>query len=388
LQRIKGDLHLTDTQLGLLSGIAFAAFYSILGIPLARWADRGNRVAIISLCATLWSIMVSLCGAASSFWQLLVIRMGVAVGESGCVPPANSLIADYFSRAQRPRAMAIYMLGPSLSMVIGYFAAGWLSELYGWRAMFVMLGLPGLLPAVLAGLTLREPRRAPGGVLHESASAKPAKLTHILPVLWSNPTFRHLLLFFSIVYFFGYGILQWQPAFFIRSYGMSTSAIGMWFALIYGVGGMLGTFLGGELAARFAANDEQRQLKTAALLYAAFAPISAMIYVEHQLPISLALMGLSSFATAATVGPLLATVQTLVPAHLRALSIAILYLFANLIGLGAGPLAAGALSDALRMTAGDESLRYALLILSPGYLWGSWHLWRAGTSIERDLIAA
>src|SRR5688500_18999239 len=158
LQDIKVDLSLSDTQLGLLSGIAFALFYSVMGIPIARWADRGNRVLIISATASLWSVMVALCGFAGSFIQLLLIRIGIAVGEAGCIPPAHSLIADHFSRAERPRAVSIYMLGTPISIIIGYFLAGWLNELYGWRATFVILGLPGVAIAALAWLTLREPR--------------------------------------------------------------------------------------------------------------------------------------------------------------------------------------------------------------------------------------
>src|SRR5688500_3715382 len=149
LQDIKVDLSLSDTQLGLLSGIAFALFYSVMGIPIARWADCGNRVTIITLTTALWSAAVALCGLAGSFGQLMLIRIGVAVGEAGCIPPAHSLIADYFTRAERPRAVSIYMLGASFAVVIGYFGAGWLNEFYGWRVTFMLLGLPGLVLAAL-----------------------------------------------------------------------------------------------------------------------------------------------------------------------------------------------------------------------------------------------
>jgi len=160
LQNIKLDLHLTDTQLGFLSGIAFALFYGVMGIPIARWADRGNRITIIATTTALWSVAVSLCGVAANFTQLLLIRVFVAVGEAGCIPPAQSLIADYFPRAERPRAIGIYMLGGSVSVVIGYTLAGWLNQLYGWRATFIMIGLPGVALAALARFTLREPRIA------------------------------------------------------------------------------------------------------------------------------------------------------------------------------------------------------------------------------------
>jgi MFS family permease len=139
LQNIKADLHLSDTQLGVLSGLAFAVFYSVMGIPIARWADRGNRVVIISITTALWSAAVALCGLAGSFWQFAAISVGVAVGEAGCIPPAHSLIADYFTRAERARALSVYSLGGPLSMLIGYFLAGWLTEMYGWRVMFMMI---------------------------------------------------------------------------------------------------------------------------------------------------------------------------------------------------------------------------------------------------------
>lgn len=150
LQDIKVDLVLSDTQLGLLTGIAFAVFYSVMGIPIARWADRGNRVTIISLTTGLWSVAVAICAAAANFTQLLFMRMGVAIGEAGCYPPALSLISDYFDRSERPRAVAYYMLGPPLALVMGYFSAGWLNEYYGWRTTFLLLGVPGVVLAVLA----------------------------------------------------------------------------------------------------------------------------------------------------------------------------------------------------------------------------------------------
>lgn len=389
LQDIKTDLALTDTQLGFLSGIAFAAFYSLMGIPIARWADRGDRVTIITVTTALWSVAVSACGIAGNFMQLMLIRIGVAVGEAGCIPPAHSLIADFFSREQRPRAVATYMLGWPLSVVIGYFLAGWLNELYGWRITFMLLGFPGLVLAPLAWFTLREPRRARAaqGVSKDASTASQPTLKEVLAILWSSKTFRHLLFSFSIAYFFGYGILQWQPAFFIRSYGLQTGTLGSWFAVIWGVGGLLGIYWGGELAARLAANNERLQLKATAAAYAGFAILSAGIYLSNSHYLALGLLAVATVGLNMTNGPLFATIQTLVPERMRAVSIAVIFLFANLIGMGLGPLAAGALSDALRPWFGEESLRYALLTLCPGYLWGAWHLWRASRTVTSDVEA-
>jgi MFS transporter, Spinster family, sphingosine-1-phosphate transporter len=284
-------------------------------------------------------------------------------------------------------------------MFIGYFLAGWLNEFYGWRTMFLMLGLPGLIPAAVAWFTLREPRLGkPTTKIASSFAATPLSqpetpasssaqpsLKEVCLTLWANATFHHLLFFFSVVYFFGYGILQWQPAFFFRSYGLRSGELGTWFAIIYGLGGILGTYWGGELASRYAANNERVQLKVIAVGYGCSGVLSAFVYLSRNHYVAFGLMGLAAVASAATTGPLFATIQTLVPQRMRAMSIAIIYLFANLIGLGLGPLAAGALSDALRPVFAEESLRYALLALCPGYLWGAWHLWRASRTVTGDL---
>jgi MFS transporter, Spinster family, sphingosine-1-phosphate transporter len=385
MQDVKSDLGLSDTQLGLLTGIAFAFFYSVMGIPIARWADRGNRVTIISVTAALWSAAVALCATAASFVQMLLLRIGVAVGEAGCHPPAFSLIADYFSRAERPRAIARYMLGWPLALLIGNFAAGWLNQLYGWRATFVIIGAPGIAIALLAAFTLREPRRATGAMAQRTDRAEPA-LKDVLRTLWSSVPYRHLLICFSLSYFFGNGILQWQPAFFVRSHALETGALGTWFALIYGLGGLLGTWMGGELAARYAANNEGLQLKALSVLYGLLALLGASVYLAPDRGLALAVLTLAAFGNAAVNGPLFAATQTLVPAHMRAVSIAIVLFCSNLIGLGLGPLAVGMLSDALRVAFGEESLRYALLAMCPGYLWCAWHLWRAGRAVTAAVV--
>lgn len=394
LQNIKVDFHASDTELGFLSGIAFAFFYSVMGFPIAYWADRGNRVTIISLTAALWSLMVVFTGRAANFTQLLLVRVGSAVGESGLMPPANSLIPDYFDRAERPRAVAIYMLGGSLSNVFGYFIAGWLNQIYGWRLMFMILGAPGIVLAAVTALTLREPRRttkkraaATGPAVSapvETPLARPT-IKQVWATLWRCTTFRHLLFCFSVVSFFGYGIAQWVPAFFIRSFGLKSGELGTWLALIYGLGGALGMYLGGTLASRRAAKNESAQLKALAVVVSCFGVLSAFVYLSTNVYVAFGLLGLGYIAFATAYGPLFATVQTLVPQNMRAMSIAVIYFFANLIGLGLGPLMAGALSDALRPILGGESLRYALLALCPGYIWAGWHLALASRSVSRDL---
>jgi len=401
LQNIKADLSLSDTQLGFLSGIAFALIYAIMNIPVARWADRGNRVTIITLMTVLSSAAVALCGATSTFLQLLVVRIGVAVGEGGSVPPAHSLIADYFTRTERPRAVTRYMLGYPLSVVFGYFVGGWLNQFYGWRATFMMLGLPGLALAAWARLSLREPRRSrpatdaatkvppstrsqPGGT---SSSIPPPSIREVAVTLWVNTTFRQLLFSVSVNSFFAYGFVQWVPAFFTRKYGLTSGELGTWLAGIQGLGGLMAYYLGGEWASRYAANNERRQLKAMASVTASFGIVSVFIYLSPNLHLAFGLLVIATVGGLMINGPLFALIQTLVPQRMRATAVALIFLFANLIG-GLGPWAVGALSDALRPLVGEDSLRYSLLALCPGFFWSAWHFWRGSKTVADDVETA
>jgi predicted MFS family arabinose efflux permease len=390
LEEIKHDLVLTDTQLGLLSGLAFALFYAVMGLPIARWADRGNRVTIISVTAGLWSVAVVLCGAAGNFVQLLLARVCVGIGEAGCVPPAHSLIADYFSRAERPRATSLYTLSGSIAFIIGYFATGWLNQVFDWRMVFAIIGLPGIALAAIAWFTLKEPRTGlpmPSGRQADAHEPVPP-VREVLVTLARIPAFRHLLVCFSIWYFFGYGLMQWQPTFFIRSHGLDTGMIGTVFALIIGVAGVVGTLVGGELATRLAAGNERRQLHFGACAFVIFAIFTGCAFLAPSAGLAFAALAVANLGGNLAHGPMLSTIQTLVPPRMRAMSMAIIYLFANMIGLGLGPLAAGMLSDGLVPMFGAESLRYALLALCPGYFWAALHLWLASRKVESDIARA
>jgi len=387
LQEVRADLQMTDTQLGLLTGIAFAIFYSLLGIPIARWADRGNRVTIIAASAAVWSLAVALCGFAQSFGQLLAARISVGIGEAGCMPPAQSLIGDSFSREERPRAAAIYSLGAPLSLLIGYFLGGWLNEWLGWRLTFVAISAPSILLALLAWRTLREPRAL---ALRRAVEARPRRsrpeFLRVIGTLWRIPTFRHLVIGFSVLNFFVTGLLQWQPSFFIRSFGMHTGELGTWFAVVYGAFGVVGTWAGGHWASG-RANDEMAHLRVCSLVYLVLGTVTPLVYLSRTPYEAFALIAVTALGYYATFGPAIAALQTLVPSEMRATAFALLYLCVNLIGTGLGPLAVGALSEALRTTYGPESLRYALLIMSPGYVWVAWETWRASRTIRGDINA-
>jgi MFS family permease len=388
LQAIKVDFGLSDTQLGFLGGIGFALFFSVMGLPIARWADRGNRVTIIALACALWSVAVALSGLAGSFALLVLIRVAVAVGEAGCVPTSFSLIADYFNRAERPRAVSIYGLGGTFALVAGYFLGGWLNDHYGWRITFMVLGIPGVFLALLVRLTVREPRReraAAHAAAGRQSTLDQPNMAAVCTTVWTNVTFRRLVLCLSGLLFFNVGIGQWLPAFFIRSHGLTAEQVGAWLAMVMGMSGLLGAYTGGELASRYAVHKESLQLRVMAMAVSGSGAAAVFAFLAPSAHTAFALFGLHCFGLSAITGVLFATMQTLVSERMRAMAFAIAYLIGNLLGLGFGPLATGALSDLYQAWAHEESLRYALLTLAPGYLFVAWQAWRASRTVARDV---
>jgi MFS family permease len=407
LQSIKTDLNVSDTQLGFLSGIAFAAFYAVMGIPIARLADRGDRVKIISITAAVWSVFVAMCGATASFAQLFLIRVGVAVGEAGCIPPAQSLLSEFFPRAERARAFAIYSLGIPLSVILGGFLAGWINQYFGWRATFVMVGCPGVVLSLLAWFLLREPRRfghrgsAPGSSAVQLAAGLPAREPIIIAppaqqslkdtvwILAQNATFRHLLFAQIVLYFFLYGVVvQWQPTFFIRTFALSTGEIGTWQLLSWALMGTIGMYAGGAIVHRFMANNERLQLRLMAITISIYGMLNILIYLSSHRYWALGLTVIAAPFYNCIFGPMYAVTQSVVPGRFRAIAVALTQFFANLIGMGLGGLAVGMLSDALTATRGSAALGYALLCLSPGFFWVAIHFWLASRTAMSDIEKA
>jgi len=381
MEPIKQDLGLSDSQLGLMTGIAFAAFYAIAGIPLARWADRGNRATIVTLSACLYGVMVSLCGLAGSFFQLLLVRAGLAVGEAGLTPSAQSLLADYFERAKRPGVMAVFFSSYTLSMIVGYLLGGQLIDAWGWRTTFIIMGLPGIVLAVIVKLTVREPRLTRPEANITSAPA----LRETVRTLWQQRTFRQILLAFCVGYFFFMGLSTWMAAFFMRIHGMTPTEVGAWLALAYGFFGLLGNYAGGYWANRFAACRERLQMRTVACLFVLGCPVSVVLYLSPNPYIALMCVVFQIILGGFGNGSIFAAMQSLVQENMRSMAVAITFLFANLIGFGFGPLALGLLSDLLQPVLGEASLRYALVLFAPGYLWVAYYYWQAGHTIEADI---
>ncbi len=392
LEPIKAEFDLSDTQLGFLSGLAFALFYTFLGIPIARWADRGVRRSIISLAVLTWSGMTSLTGLATSFSMLLVARIGVGVGEAGCSPPAHSILSDYFPPQRRATALATYALGIPIGSGIGYLAGGWLAEWFDWRTAFIVVGLPGVLLAGVVRLTLREPMRGaydalPVATTDGGAPAHPS----LMSVLWfmlSLASFRHMAIGAALHAFYGYGAGAFNPAFFVRSHGLSVGEIGTWLAVIGFTGGVTGVYLGGYLSDRIAQQDARWYMWVPAISTTIYVPFAFLLYLWPTPHAALALALPGALLGGMYLGPTFAMTQTLVRPEMRALASAILLFIINLVGLGFGPQGVGLLSDLLQPSFGVESLRYALLITGATFaVWSVVHYVLAARTIRDDLQA-
>ncbi len=384
LQAIKADLGVSDSALGFLSGIAFAALYSVLGIPLARLADRGVRRTLIAASLAVWSGMTALQGLAASFVWLVLARVGVGIGEAGCSPPAHSLIADLFAPARRATALSIYALGIPIGAAIGLYGGGLLREAFDWRTALVIVGLPGLVLALLVQLTLREPTR---GWWEGARGQEPQpSLTEVAAVLRARRSFVHMAFAGALHAFYGYGAGAFNPAFLERVHGLAPLEIGAWLGGIAATTGVLGTFLGGWLTDRVSGRDQRWYAWLPGIGSVIAVPFVLLFYLWDHGREALALAALPAILGGLYLGPTFAMAQALVPPRMRAQAAAVLLLILNLIGMGLGPQFVGVLSDALAPRFGVESIRWALLAtVVVGALWSAVHYFAAARTLREDL---
>ncbi len=357
-ESIKKEMGLSDGQLGLLSGFTFAVFYVTLGVPISRIADRGIRRNVIAWSVGLWSVMTALAGFVRSFPQLLLVRIGVGIGEAGGSPPAHALISDYFPARERGRALSIYSLGAYLGILFGFVAGGWLNQFFGWRTAFMVVGLPGLLVALLVRFTIREPRRGrsdPGQPVTEAPPFRDA-----VALLWGLRSFRYLALATGFTTFVTYATGNFGPPFLARIHHLKSGEIGTILGLVGGIGGMIGTYLGGYLGDRFGARDTRWYLRVPAICLAIALPLRIVVYTVDDLRIAVPLLGLTELLALTYLGPAVAMAHAMVPPAMRAFASAILFLVLNLIGLGLGPVFTGLLSDTLTVRMGPDGLRWAM----------------------------
>lgn len=383
-ESIKHDLQLSDTQLGLLTGFAFAVFYVTAGIPIARWADRANRRNIISLSVGIWSFMTAISGLCVNFTQLLLARIGVGVGEAGGSPPAHSIISDIFPPRSRATAMSTYSVGINIGIMFGFILGGFLNEVLGWRWAFVLVGIPGILLAIWIRTSIEEPLR--GWSERREVAQDHIPIGAVIRRLIGKPALRHMLFGSALNALVGYGTVNWMAPFFIRSHHMGTAELGVWLAVSAGVFGGLGTFLSGYLADRLGGRDRRWYLWVAAIAALLVAPLSVYILTSENLRLILWLNFIPGALLTCYIGPGLAILHGMVEQRMRATASALFYFIINIIGLGMGPTIIGAISDYLAPTLGDESLRSALLCVLPvTAVWASAHFFIGAHHLRRDM---
>ena len=387
-QPIKEDLGLSDTQMGFLGGVAFAIFYTFVGIPVARLADTKVRRNVVAVSLALWSGMTMVCGFVLNFWQLLAARIGVAVGEAGGSPPSHSMISDLFPPSRRATALAIYALGIPAGSMLGSLLGGWLNEAFDWRTAFLVVGAPGVILAIIVRFTLREPIRGASEV-QPMADLPAPPVAEVFHHLWSRRSFRFMVLGAALHSFVGYGVGYWIPAFLIRSHGMGTGLIGTWLFYL-GFAGLLGTFLGGYVADRLSVRDVRWYvwLPGGATLLAV--PFSMFVYLWPDYVVALSVAAIPGMLGAYYLGPTFALTQAMATLRMRALAASIMLFITNLIGMGLGPQFTGILSDLLSAYTdlGTESLRWALVCVLMANVASTVFYFLAAKDLKYDLDRA
>ena len=363
---IKADLGLTDTQLGLMGGLAFALFYTGLGIPVAILADRWKRTWIMTAALTIWSGMTAACGLATNFWQLFMARLGVGVGEAGGVAPAYSLISDYFPSHQRARALSVYSFGIPIGSALGILFGGYIASKIDWRFAFFAVGIAGILVAPIFKLTVAEPPRGQYDVKGPDAPAP--TLAEIVQLLMQKPSFWLISLGASASSMMGYGLFFWLPSFLVRSFGLELLEASVFYAGILLIGGIAGTWAGGYMADRFGAGKRGNYVIIPAIAFLLTIPLYVMAILSPNLTTTFFALLIPTGLGLAWLGPVLSAIQHVVPSTMRATASAIFLFINNLIGIGAGTVALGIISDNLEARFGDDSLRYAILAGTGFYL--------------------
>ena len=422
-QAIKVDLKITDTQLGLLGGLSFAVLYTLLGVPIARLAERWNRVSIVSLALVVWSGFTVACGFAGSFVQLLALRVGVGVGEAGCSPPSHSLISDYYEPKRRATALSVYAFGIPLGSMIGAAAGGWLAKTFGWRVAFMAVGAPGLIMALLVKLIVKEPPRghsdpaekAPVVMARFSLAEEISELGAVAKTLFGRWPIFNIVMGVTLVSFAGYGIGQFAPPYFNRAFGLDYAVVGLIFGLIGGFSAGVGTIAGGLISDRAGRRGGAWYALVPAIGVAIAAPLFFLAYTRTDWRVAAAILLFPGIFAYTYLGPTFAVVQNVVETRRRATATAVLFLFLNIIALGGGTLFTGWAIDLFAQrifhagsfasacpggaaphgAAADLVLRckaalvggtrQGILVTMIFYVWGSFHYLLASFGLAKEL---
>jgi predicted MFS family arabinose efflux permease len=387
VEPMKRDLHLSDSQIGLLTGFGFALMYSLLGIPVARLADRYGRARLLAVALGLWSLMTVASGRASNFFTMLLARIGVGIGEAGGLPATHALIADYFPAPTRGRALSVIGVCGTLGLSLALAGGGLISEHYGWRVAFLVAGLPGLILSTVLFLTVRD--RKPDTVAEiESSSRPPMKLAEVFAALWARRSYVYLCAGLGFAAIGAYGQFAWTPAFLMRTYHMSSGQIGTYYSAVVGPASLVSVFIGGALNDWLMKRDQRWSLWMLAACFAINVPLSLIFFQVHDFRLAMALSLVSAILGALWVAPAYALVQSLAGPSLRAIGAAIFMMIVNIIGLGLGPYATGALSDHLKARFGDASLGLSLCAVTFTCLVGVFFFLIAARSVASDITTA
>jgi MFS family permease len=385
---IKAELQLTDTQLSLMGGIAFAFFYSGLAIPIAWLADRKSRVNIIAVSVALWSAFTAACGLAQNFWHLFLARMGVGIGEAGGVAPSYALISDFFPKERRAMALALFSLGIPIGSALGVFFGGWIATNLDWRSAFIIVGLAGLPAALLVKIGIREPIRGGFDTADGNASEPAPPFTIVAARLASTPSFWLLSFGAASGSILGYGLIFWLPSFFSRSFDLELSQVGWFYGSIVLVGGVAGTWLGGWLGDRAGPANPAAYALIPAICFLIAAPIFAVGVMTSNLALAWILFTIGQMLALAWLGPVIAAVQHIVPPNMRATASASMLFINNLIGIGFGIFFLGFMSDTMAEAYGEESLRYSIVYGLGFYVLSGLIYLAASRRLKRDWYSA
>jgi MFS family permease len=381
MQPIKEEFQVSDTAMGLLSGLAFALFYTVLGVPFARYADRANRRNFVAYCCGAWSVMTALCGMAVGYWTLALARVGVAVGEAGGTPPSISMVADHYPQTKRGRAMSVYMLGPQLGIIFGLALGGWIAHHYGWRQAFIWMAVPGIVAAVLLRFTGVEPRRGQWDA-PPAAAAQPAgeSFREVVRDLWRSAAFMRITVAGLMLGFAGYGIGIWTPSFLVRSHGLSLKDAGVVMGLLGGLAAVVGSLTAGWLSDRLSERDPRWRLGVPILGCVIALPAGLLFYLLPAggqwtiggtvVPHAIVPYLVFGVATVWWMAPVYAALADIVPAQRRTTAMAIFNLGLTMIGGGLGPLVIGITSDLMVPRFGSEALRWSLALAMSTYVVG------------------
>jgi MFS family permease len=358
---IKLELGLDDGQLGLLTGISFALFYTIAAFPIARYADRGDRRMTVAVCVIIWSLATAMCGYAQNFWQMVLARIGLAAGEAGAGPASNSLLTDIFPPERRTLVISTGLAASSIGLAGGLALGGWLSTMFGWRTVFFILGMPGVLLGLIVWLMTAEPRRGKGDRV---SAPKQSSIGEVLMTMWSSTSLRWVGLLLTMVPITGFALIIWGASFFQRVHGMSKAETGFWLGGAMAAGLVIGNFLAGWVGDRYGKTNPSFNGWFAGIgLIVAFPFALAFAFTPNPY-VALGCFVVVKFMMTLHLGPIISLCFAQVPLSMRAMMSATINMFIGLAGTGIGGTLAGYVSQMYMPAYGDKSLQPALATLS------------------------